>query len=179
MSVTAVPLRPVSKGGIALLWAGLLLLMLGAVAWAMLLSNPSTIRIETVTAGSGAFPTDTDVAIIKYEGRLADGTVFDAGDNTPLPVGRMIPGFAMGLKRMQAGGKYVLHIPAELAYGAEGAGPIPGNSDLVFDVEIKEIRSEAEMQAMMQQQQMIEQMMQQQGQGGPNGAPGGGAPPQP
>lgn len=173
MSTTAVPLRPVGKGGIALLWGGLFLLVIGAAAWAWFLSNPATIRLETVQAGTGAFATDTDVAIIKYEGRLADGTVFDAGDDTPLPVGRMIPGFAMGLKRMQVGGRYVLHIPAELGYGAEGAGPIPGNSDLVFDVEVKDIKSEEEMRALMQQQQMLQQMMQgQQGEGG-------GAPPAP
>lgn len=173
MSTTAVPLRPVSKGGIAILWAGVLALMLGAVAWALFMSNAPGIRLETVRAGTGAFATDSDVVTIKYEGRLAaDGTVFDAGDNAPLPVGQMIPGFAQGLKRMQVGGKYVLHIPAELAYGAEGAGPIPGNADLVFDVEVKDIRSEAEMRAMMQQQQMLQQMMQQQ-QGG------GGQPPQP
>lgn len=171
MSTTAVPLRPVSKGGIAILWAGLLLLILGAVAWALFLSNAPGIRLETVTAGTGAFATDSDVVTIKYEGRLADGTVFDAGDNAPLPVGQMIPGFALGLKRMQVGGKYVLHIPAELAYGEDGAGPIPGNSDLTFDVEVKDIRSEAEMRALMQQQQALQQMMEQQG--------GGGQPPQP
>lgn len=164
MSVTAVPLRPVSKGGIALLWIGLALLVCAGAAWAAL-SNPPQIRLETVRAGSGVHPTDTDVAIINYEGRLGDGTVFDAGEQAPLPVGRMIPGFTQGLKRMQAGGKYVLHIPAELGYGAEGAGPIPANSDLSFDVELVEIRSEAEMRQMMMQQQMMQQMMQQQ-QGG-------------
>lgn len=174
MSTTAVPLRPVGKGGIALLWAGLVILVAAAAAWAVFVSSPATIRLETVQAGTGPFATDSDVAIIKYEGRLADGTVFDAGDDTPLPVGRMIPGFAMGLKRMQVGGRYVLHIPAELGYGPEGAGPIPGNSDLVFDVEIKDIKSEEEMRALMQQQQMLQQMMQ-----GQQGQEGGGAPPAP
>lgn len=170
MSTTAVPLRPVGKGGIVLLWAGLILMIIAGAAWAWYVSNPATIRLETVQAGTGPFATDSDVAIIKYEGRLADGTVFDAGDNTPLPVGRMIPGFAMGLKRMQVGGRYVLHIPAELGYGEQGAGPIPGNSDLEFDVEVKDIKSEEEMRALMQQQQMLQQMMQGQA-GGAGGAP--------
>jgi len=164
MSVTAVPLRPISKGGIVLLWIGLALLVCAGATWAAL-SNPPQIRLETVRAGAGAYPTDSDVAIINYEGRLGDGAVFDAGEQAPLPVGRMIPGFAQGLKRMQAGGKYILHIPAELGYGAEGAGPIPANSDLSFDVELVEIRSEAEMRQLMMQQQMMQQMMQQQ-QGG-------------
>ena len=175
--VTAVPLRPVSKSGIAILWIGVLLLVLGAGAWAMTLSATPGISLTTVRAGSGAFPTNSDVAIIKYEGRLADGTVFDAGEQAPLPVGRMIPGFSQGLKRMQVGGKYELAIPAELGYGPEGAGPIPGNADIEFTVELLDIKSEEEMQQLMMQQQMMQQMMQQQG-GGAAG-PEGAAPPQP
>jgi FKBP-type peptidyl-prolyl cis-trans isomerase FkpA len=174
MSTTAVPLRPVSKRGLALLWIGLIALMLGAAAWAMTLSRVPGITLITERPGTGATPTDTDFAIIKYEGRLAaDGTVFDANDNTPLPVGRMIPGFSQGLKRMQVGGKYILRIPSELGYGAEGAGPIPANADLEFTVELLDVKSEAEMQQMMMQQQMMQQMMQQQGGGAAAGPPGG------
>ena len=176
MSTTAVPLRPVAKSGIALLWSGLLLLLAGAVAWALFVSNMPGISLVTVQPGTGAFPTDNDVAFVKYEGRLADGTVFDANDNTPLPVGQMIPGFSQGLKRMQVGGRYRLTIPAELAYGAAGGGPIPPNSDLEFDVELKDIRSQDEMQAMMQQQQMMQQLQQQ---GGGEGGDPAGAPPAP
>lgn len=173
-TTTAVPLRPVAKSGIVILWGGIILLLAGAVAWALFLSNAPGISMTTVRAGNGAFPTDSEVAFIKYEGRLAaDGTVFDTGDNTPLPVGSMIPGFSQGLKRMQVGGKYILRIPAALAYGAAGQGPIPANSDLEFTVELQDIKSEAEMRALMQQQQMMQQMMQ--GQGG--GAEAGGAPP--
>jgi FKBP-type peptidyl-prolyl cis-trans isomerase FkpA len=173
--VTAVPLRPVSKSGIAVLWIGVLLLVLGAGAWAMTLSNAAGIDLTTVRAGTGRFPTDTDVAIIKYEGRLADGTVFDAGEQAPLPVGRMIPGFSQGLKRMQVGGKYELEIPSELGYGPQGAGPIPANADIEFTVELLDLKTEAEMQQLMMQQQMMQQMMQQQGgAAGPEGA----APPQ-
>ena len=170
MSSTAVPLRPVSKGGIAMLWAGLALVVAIALAWALLVSRAPSIELETVRAGTGAFPTDTDVAIIKYEGRLKDGTVFDAGDQTPLDVGRMVPGFAQGLKQMQVGGKYELSIPSELGYGPQGAGPIPGNADIEFTVELLDIRSQQEIQQLMMQQQLMQQMMQQQ-QGGAEGAP--------
>jgi FKBP-type peptidyl-prolyl cis-trans isomerase FkpA len=170
MSTTAVPLRPVNKGGLALLWIGLGLLVAAAAAWAFFLSNAPQISLETLRAGTGAQPTDTDVAIIKYEGKLADGTVFDSGDQVPLPVGRMIPGFAQGLKQMQVG-KYRLFIPSSLAYGSTAQGPIPANSDLTFDVELLDVKSEAEMQQLMMMQQMMQQQMQQQGQ------PGG--PPQP
>jgi FKBP-type peptidyl-prolyl cis-trans isomerase FkpA len=146
-------------------------LVAAAAAWAFFLSNAPQISLETLRAGTGAQPTDTDVAIIKYEGKLADGTVFDSGDQVPLPVGRMIPGFAQGLKQMQVGGKYRLFIPSSLAYGSTAQGPIPANSDLTFDVELLDVKSEAEMQQLMMMQQMMQQQMQQQGQ------PGG--PPQP
>ena len=97
MSTTAVPLRPVAKSGLWVLWIGIALLVAAGAAWALTLSNPPSIRLEVVTEGTGRHPTDADIAIIKYEGRLADGTVFDANDEAPLPVGRMIPGFAEGL----------------------------------------------------------------------------------
>ena len=94
------------------------------------------IRLEVLTPGSGPMPGEADVVLIGYEGRLADGTVFDANLRTPLPVSGVIAGFAQGLRMMQRGGRYRLHIPAELGYGATAAGPIPANSDLVFTVDM-------------------------------------------
>jgi FKBP-type peptidyl-prolyl cis-trans isomerase FkpA len=174
-SATAVPLRPVSKGGLAVLWIGLALLIAGAVAWAIFVSNPAQVRIETLEAGSGPSPTDGEFAVIKYEGRIAGGDVFDANDEAPFPVGQTIPGFDQAMRRMQAGGRYRIHIPAELGYGERGAGQvIPPNSDLVFEVELLDIKSAEE----MQQEMMMRQMMQQMQQGGEGGPPGGGAPPQ-
>lgn len=177
MSTTAVPLRPVNKGGLAVLWIGLALLVAIAAAWALFLSNAPQISLETLRPGTGATPTDTDVAIIKYEGKLADGNVFDSGDQVPLPVGRMIPGFSQGLKQMKVGGKYRLFIPSALAYGSTGQGPIPANADLTFDVELLDVKSEEEMQQMMMMQQMMQQQMQAQGQ--PGAPQPDGAPPQP
>jgi FKBP-type peptidyl-prolyl cis-trans isomerase FkpA len=176
MSATAVPLRPVSKGGLAILWIGLALLVAGAVAWALFLSNPAQVRIVTLEAGEGRTPTEGQFAIIKYEGRLADGTVFDANEEAPFPVqeGATIPGFDQAMRQLRVGGRYRLYIPSELGYGAEGRGPIPANSDLVFDVELLDIKTEEEVQQMM----MMRQMMQQMQQGGEGGPPGAGGPPQ-
>ena len=100
----------------------------------------------------------------------------------PFPVGPdsgLIPGFSQGLMQMQAGGKYKLFIPWQLAYGAAGQPPvIPPKTDLNFDVEVIRLlsRQEAE-QAMMQRmqqmqmQQQLQQQLQQQGhgEGGPAG----------
>lgn len=108
-----------------------------------------TIAVETVTAGSGRNPADGDIVLINYEGRLPDGTVFDANDGVALTVSGMIPGFLDGLKQMQPGGRYRLTIPAALAYGERGAGPIPPNSELRFDVDLIAVRSMEEIARMM------------------------------
>ena len=108
-----------------------------------------TITLETLTAGSGRNPADGDIVLINYEGRLPDGTLFDSNRGVALTVSGMIPGFLEGLKQMQPGGRYRLTVPAGLAYGERGAGPIPPNSDLRFDVDLIAVRSMAEIAQMM------------------------------
>lgn len=112
--------------------------------------EPQQIIFTPVRAGIGATPTDTDVVLLNYEGRLADGKVFDASKWAVFPVNAVVPGFAEGLRRMQKGGRYTIIIPPELAYGAQATGAIPPNSTLTFDVELLDFRSMAEMQATMQ-----------------------------
>jgi FKBP-type peptidyl-prolyl cis-trans isomerase FkpA len=172
--ITRVPLQPVAKGSVGKIWLGVIAaVVLGSgVAYA---TRYQGIEIETVKAGTGASPTKADVALINYVGRLASGKEFDRGQNAVLPLETVIPGFSEGLSKMQKGGKYVLEIPSEKAYGAEekrnpqtGEVVIPANSDLVFEIELLDFRSAAEIQ---QQRMMLEQM--QRMQGGAGGAPGG------
>ena len=99
------------------------------------------IRLEVLTPGTGARPTDEDVVLVNYEGRLVDGTVFDANPRAPLSVNRLIPGFTQGLKQMQKGGRYRLTIPAALGYVDNATGSIPPNSDLIFTVELPRFRA--------------------------------------
>lgn len=169
MSVTTVPLRPVSKGGLWMLWIGILALLGAGAAFAMTVTP--RIGFETVTAGTGDKPTATDVVLVKYEGRLSDGTVFDANEQAPMQVGQVVPGFGEALTRMQKGGKYEITIPAQLGYGDKAVGPIPANSTLHFTVELLDFKSEAEVMAL---QQMMQQQMQMQA--GPQGAAPHGAP---
>lgn len=178
MSVTAVPIPPTPKGSLVKLWGGLAIAVViaGGVAWAGTGGAPaggcktvtaSGLGISTVKEGKGAKPTDTDVVLVNYKGRLAsDGKEFDAGQRVPFPVSGLVPGFTEGLKLMQNGGSYKLCIPAALGYGAQANERIPANSDLIFDVDLVDFRSMAEIQAMQQQ-------MQQQGQapGGTQGMP--------
>jgi FKBP-type peptidyl-prolyl cis-trans isomerase FkpA len=153
MSITAVPLRPIKKGSLVKLWIGIgLFAIVGAgVAWTQTAGHhgptataPSGLRLQTLKAGTGPSPTDADIVQLHYTGKLAaDGSVFDSsagGEPAVFPVQGLIPGFTEGLKMMHKGGKYRLFIPAALGYGAEQAGPIPPNSDLVFDVELIDVQ---------------------------------------
>jgi FKBP-type peptidyl-prolyl cis-trans isomerase FkpA len=180
---TRVPLQPIRKGSLVKLWAGIVVVLLVAAAAAWL-NVPHAKRltggvtIETLEAGKGPSPTTSDIALVNYKGMLANGKVFDQGQGVPMPVTGVVPGFSAGLQAMQAGGKYRLRIPADQAYGAEerrnqqtGEVVIPANSDLVFDVDLLEFKSQEEVLRMMQQQRMMQQL-----QGGGAGAPGGPSP---
>jgi peptidylprolyl isomerase len=105
------------------------------------LSTASGLRWQTLVAGSGAQPTEADSVIVTYEGRLADGTIFDAtAEPVTLPVAALVPGFSEGLLLMRKGGRYKLWIPPQLAYGAEGAGGvIPPDAELEFTVALLDI----------------------------------------
>lgn len=178
MSVTTVPLRPVSKGGLWLMWFGLAALLVAGAAFAWHMTP--RIGFEVVKEGSGPSPTRADVVLVKYEGKLDDGTVFDANEQAPMQVAQVVPGFSEALTRMKKGGEYKITIPAQLGYGDRAVGPIPAGSTLHFSVTLLDFRSEAEVRAMQQQMQQMQQQQMMQQQGGP-GAPAGPPPgaPQP
>jgi len=160
--ITAVPLRPVGKSGITALWIGVAVLVVAGIGGAyattqkaVLSAMPpeqflavnakrvgvkktaSGLEYEVLKAGSGPTPTVSDVAMIDYAGRLVNGTQFDAspkGQHVPMPIGRVVPGFAEALTLMPKGSKFRFWLPPQLAYGDREAGPIPANSVLVFDV---------------------------------------------
>ena len=77
---------------------------------------------------------------VNYVGKHSDGTQFDANKDMTFTVGHgTIAGFGEGLALMAPGAKYELYIPANLAYGKRGAGSIPANSALVFEIEVVEV----------------------------------------
>jgi FKBP-type peptidyl-prolyl cis-trans isomerase FklB len=103
----------------------------------------SGLQYEVLATGEGAKPSAEDTIRAHYHGTLVDGTVFDSsyerGQPAEFPVGGVIPGWVEALQLMNAGSKWRLYVPSELAYGAQGVGSIPPHSVLVFDVELLEI----------------------------------------
>ena len=184
VEVTQVPLQPVKKGSLVKLWIGVALAIVlgGALAW---LTVPASVSVTEITPGVGDYPTDKDVVIVNYVGKLADGTTFDEGKNVPIPLGQgTIKGFGEGLTKMQKGGKYTLYIPAEKAYGAEpqtnpmtGEEVIPADSDLTFEIDLLNFMTEADFQRQMQMMQQLQQMQGAQGAQGAGAAAAGAPPP--
>ena len=104
-------------------------------------TTESGLQYEVLAVGAGESPRADDTVLVHYEGRLADGTVFDSsvarGQPAAFGVGDVIPGWTEGLQLMKPGGKMRFTIPPELGYGASGAGGvIPPNAVLIFDVEL-------------------------------------------
>jgi FKBP-type peptidyl-prolyl cis-trans isomerase FkpA len=173
--VTRVPLQPVSRQSLLMLFLGIVigLAIAGAVAWWM---QPKGVSIETVQAGTGDSPDAEDVVFVHYTGRLADGTVFDQSQDTQLPIEGILPqgtpfplqgvfpGFREAAMRMQRGGRYVVEIPADKAYGESPppGSPIPPNADLTFEIELVDFMpmAEAEQRIQRLQQAMMQQMQQ-------------------
>ena len=106
---------------------------------------PSGLQYKVIKAGQGEVPKATDEVEVIYEGRLIDGTVFDAtskhgGAKTDkFRAGNLIKGWTEALTTMPVGSKWQLCIPYKLAYGERQAGQIPPYSTLVFDLELVSI----------------------------------------
>lgn len=99
------------------------------------------VKIDEIEVGQGLEALRFSVVDVHYTGRLENGDVFDSSVERGEPIrftlgaGQVIPGWEMGILGMKAGGKRILDIPAELAYGARGAGGvIPPNARLSFEV---------------------------------------------
>ena len=178
MSVTAVPIRPLSRGAVLKLWLGLLLLAVAAagLAWVgtsafQVVTLDSGVRYRILREGTGPTITPADLFALRYKLRVneADGAVIEDSDATGQPfvasTQNIYPGFAEALQSMRAGNKFLLWLPP----GTHAQGPLrPGtpftaNDTLVFEVEVLQIAP-----GMAAMQQMM---------GPPGAAPPGAAPP--
>ena len=108
------------------------------------ITTASGLQYKVLVKGEGEVPQKTDKVLVNYEGRLIDGTVFDAsakhGDKpASFRADQVIKGWTEALTMMPVGSKWQLYIPQELAYGERNMGNIKPYSTLIFDVELVDI----------------------------------------
>ncbi|MEE2964657.1 MAG: FKBP-type peptidyl-prolyl cis-trans isomerase [Acidobacteriota bacterium] len=138
--------------------ASLVVVVFGAAAAAQSLPAPDDVAAppadaettasglahKVLEAGTGTqHPSASDYVVVHYSGWLTDGTMFDSsvtrGQPARFPLNGVISGWTEGLQLMVPGEKRRFWIPANLGYGSGGRPGIPGNSMLVFDVELRSI----------------------------------------
>ena len=106
-------------------------------------TTESGLQYKIIEAGNDVKPGPQDTVWVRYKGSLLDGTVFDqvAEDAEPirLTLNRVVAGWTEGLQLIGEGGKIDLFIPSDLGYGEQGNQTIPGNSALIFNVELTKV----------------------------------------
>ena len=101
--------------------------------------DASGIYYQIIEPGTGATPTINSTVKAKYTGKFTNNKSFDAGE-TSFPLGGVIKGWQIGIPLIKQGGKIKLIIPPYLGYGCDDYSGIPGNSVLVFDVDLLEVQ---------------------------------------
>ena len=102
-------------------------------------TTASGLQYTIISAGAEEKVAPQDTVWVNYKGTLLDGTVFDQNDSTKFVANRVIKGWTEGLGLLGEGGKAILYIPANLAYGERGNRNIAPNSTLIFDVEVVKV----------------------------------------
>ena len=129
-----------------------LVLAVGAIAYLLkqrggsseaLVTTPSGLKYSEMVVGTGATPQRGQTVTVHYTGTLENGKKFDSSRDRGTPsnfrigIGEVIKGWDEALMTMKVGGRRKLIIPSAIGYGPQGRPPdIPGNSTLVFDVEL-------------------------------------------
>ena len=106
--------------------------------------TPTGLQYRVLKEGDGDSPRNTDRVKVHYVGRLVDGTEFDSsierGEPSEFGLNQVIRGWTEGLQLMKVGAKYEFFIHPNIAYGSRPRPKIPGNSMLIFEVELLEIK---------------------------------------
>ncbi len=109
-------------------------------------TTDSGLKYIQVKQGKGEAAKAGDMAVVHYTGWLVDGKKFDSSVDRGTPFsfligeGRVIEGWDEGVAGMKPGEVRKLIVPPDLGYGDRHMGPIPPNSTLIFDVELREVQ---------------------------------------
>lgn len=122
--------------------------------------NIEGIYYKELKEGTGELAKAGDVVKVHYIGQLLDGTYFDTSVDTvakannlynpqrkyeplefPIGAGKMIPGFEIAVRQMKQGGRAVVVLPSNLAYGDRDMGVIKPYSPLMFTLELVSIEN--------------------------------------
>jgi FKBP-type peptidyl-prolyl cis-trans isomerase FkpA len=98
--------------------------------------DPSGLYYQVVREGSGSFATNNSMVTVNYSGKLINGAPFDSARGYTNSLDALIKGWQIGLQHVKQGGNILLFVPSALAYGSSSAGLIPGNSVLIFDIDL-------------------------------------------
>ena len=106
---------------------------------------PSGLQYKVIKDGDGRTPKLTDTVVTHYRGTLLDGSEFDSSykrkEPLEFPVTGVIKGWTEALQLMKEGAKWILYVPAKLAYGERGFPPVIGpNETLVFEIELLKVK---------------------------------------
>lgn len=106
-------------------------------------THSTGVYYQVTVPGSGVTPNPNSQIVVRYVGKLLDGTVFDPGPTAPntttFALGNTVPGFQIGMQQVQKGGTIKFIIPSSLAYGCSGRSTIPGNAILFFEVQLVDV----------------------------------------
>lgn len=102
-------------------------------------TDASGILYEIITPGNSMRPTVNNTITVTYVGKLMNGNQFDAGTIT-YALNQLIPGWQIAVPKIGVGGEIKVLIPSSLGYGSAGAGSIPGNAPLYFNIKLTAVK---------------------------------------
>ena len=106
------------------------------------MQQAAQVQSKDIVVGTGDIAVAGKQVTVHYVGVFSDGKKFDSSIDRGTPftfklgAGEVIKGWDIGVEGMKVGGKRILVVPPSLGYGEKDYGPIPGNSTLIFEIQL-------------------------------------------
>jgi len=110
------------------------------------MQQAAQVQSKDIVVGTGDIAVAGKQVTVHYVGVFSDGKKFDSSIDRGTPftfklgAGEVIKGWDIGVEGMKVGGKRILVVPPSLGYGEKDYGPIPGNSTLIFEIQLLGIK---------------------------------------